>query len=144
MEPLIRRAHAGDFDRIYPLFEQLWPTMTIDRPGLLAVFAHGAASDTDVYFCAEADGKIIGFCSYVIVDNLWQAGRIAYVTALVVDEAARSRGIGAKLIEEVVNEARSLGLKRVELDSGFPRERAHKFYEKLGFEKRAYLFSYIV
>ena len=36
------------------------------------------------------------------------------------------------------------GLKRVELDSGFPREKAHAFYEKLGFEKRAYLFSYIL
>lgn len=34
------------------------------------------------------------------------------------------------------------GMKRVELDSGFQRERAHQFYEKLGFEKRAYLFSY--
>jgi GNAT superfamily N-acetyltransferase len=118
--------------------------MTIDRPGLYAIFTHGAASDTDVYFCAEADGKIIGFCSYVIVDNLWQAGRIAYVTALVVDEAARSRGIGAQLIGKVIDDALSLGLKRVELDSGFPRERAHKFYEKLGFEKRAYLFSYSI
>lgn len=34
------------------------------------------------------------------------------------------------------------GMKRVELDSGFQREKAHKFYENLGFEKSAYLFSY--
>lgn len=35
-------------------------------------------------------------------------------------------------------------MKRVELDSGFQREKAHEFYLKLGFEKRAYLFSYML
>lgn len=34
-----------------------------------------------------------------------------------------------------------MGCKKIELDSGFPRDKAHKFYEKIGFEKKAYLFS---
>jgi GNAT superfamily N-acetyltransferase len=42
----------------------------------------------------------------------------------------------------VFERAKARGLKRVELDSSFQRERAHVFYEKLGFEKRAFLFSY--
>ena len=44
-------------------------------------------------------------------------------------------------MNKVIEESKTLGYKRVELDSGFPRLDAHKFYEKLGFEKRAYLFS---
>jgi glucosamine-phosphate N-acetyltransferase len=31
--------------------------------------------------------------------------------------------------------------RRVELDSAFHRKQAHRFYEQLGFENRAYLFS---
>jgi hypothetical protein len=31
--------------------------------------------------------------------------------------------------------------KRLELDSAFHRTNAHAFYDKLGFEKRAYLFT---
>ncbi len=43
-----------------------------------------------------------------------------------------------------ISHSRLRGLKRVELDSGFPREKAHAFYERLGFEKRAYLFFYVL
>jgi ribosomal protein S18 acetylase RimI-like enzyme len=46
------------------------------------------------------------------------------------------------LIKEALNDSRNKGLKRLELDSAFHREKAHEFYIKLGFEKRAFLFSY--
>ncbi len=60
-------------------------------------------------------------------------------------ERGELRNIGSKLIEEVIVRSKQLGMKRVELDSGFQREKAHQFYSsKLGFEKRAYLFSYVL
>ncbi len=37
--------------------------------------------------------------------------------------------------------ARRESCKAVILDSGFPRERAHRFYEKYGFEKSCYGFE---
>jgi GNAT superfamily N-acetyltransferase len=46
------------------------------------------------------------------------------------------------LINEAIKDAKGKGLKRLELDSGFHREKAHEFYLKLGFEKRAFLFSH--
>lgn len=144
MEKIIRRASCGDFDHVYPLFEQLWPNKEIRREELREVFCRGADSDTDVLLCAVHDEKIIGFCAYAIVNNLWQEGQIAYVYAMVVDECWRGQGIGSKLIDEIITSAKQKRLKRVELDSGFPREKAHEFYIKLGFEKRAYLFSYIL
>ncbi len=93
-------------------------------------------------FCVVTEGRIVGFCAYAVVNNLWQEGQIAYIYAMVVDEAFRGRGLGTSLLEHVIENARRDGLKRVELDSGFPRESAHAFYQKLGFEKRAFLFSY--
>lgn len=42
---------------------------------------------------------------------------------------------------EIEKIAKSHGCKRLELDSAFHRVLAHEFYERLGFEKRAYLFS---
>ena len=144
MEPVVRRASEEDFDGVYPLFEQLWPGMSLNREALFETFSRGAGSDTDILLCAEADGRIIGFSACAVVNNLWQAGRIGYVYAMVVDEERRGFGIGTGLMRSVLEAARALGLKRVELDSGFPREKAHAFYTGLGFEKRAYLFSYIL
>ena len=144
MDIQIRKAAASDFEQVYPLLEQLWPNKALDKGELYKVFSRGAASDTDVLLCLELDGKIIGFCAYAIVNNLWQEGCIAYAYAMVVDEKHRGGGYGTLLLQEAIRDAREQGLKRFELDSGFPREKAHQFYMKLGFEKRAYLFSYIL
>jgi GNAT superfamily N-acetyltransferase len=144
VEIIIRTAVAEDFDTVFPLFVQLWPNKPIDREALKAVFDRGAASGTDELLCAVADGAVIGFTAYAFVNNLWQEGYIAYLYAMVVDEKFRGRGIGTRLIEEVLKRSKARGMKRVELDSGFPRERAHRFYEKLGFDKRAFLFSYVL
>jgi GNAT superfamily N-acetyltransferase len=144
MEVEIREAKKTDFNEIYPLFEQLWPAKAINRPELEKAFVRGAESDNDEFFRAMLDDKIIGFCAYAIVINLWQEGRIGYIYAMVVDEKYRGQGVGTKLIRAALGKAQEQGLKRMELDSGFPRERAHAFYQRLGFEKRAYLFSYIL
>ena len=142
MDFAIREAEISDFDRVYPLFEQLWPNKPINRAELQKVFERGVTSPTDVLLCAVSGEAIIGFSAYALVNNLWQEGMIAYIYAMVVDDKFRGRGIGTKLIEAVIRSSKEQGLKRVELDSGFPREKAHEFYMKLGFEKRAFLFSY--
>lgn len=75
---------------------------------------------------------------------MWQEGYISYIYDRVIDEKYRGKGYGSYLLKEAINKSTEQGMKRVELDSGFPREQAHKFYEKFGFEKRAFLFSYIL
>jgi GNAT superfamily N-acetyltransferase len=144
MELLIRTAASEDFENVFPLFEQLWPGKALNRTELEKVFVRGVSSETDELFCAVLEGSVIGFCAYAIVNNLWQEGCISYVYAMVVDEKHRGKGYGSSLISEVLEKSKRQGMKRVELDSGFQREEAHKFYVKLGFEKRAYLFSYII
>lgn len=142
MDLQIRSATGDDFDGVFPLFRQLWPNKQLDREELKNVFLRGVESPTDELFCAVLGGAVIGFCAYAIVNNLWQEGRISYIYAMVVDESHRGKGYGTRLIHAAIEKSRQQGLKRVELDSGFQREQAHQFYEKLGFEKRAYLFSY--
>jgi ribosomal protein S18 acetylase RimI-like enzyme len=63
------------------------------------------------------------------------------IDELVVDREYRNQGIGKLLMNEMEAIAKNRGCKRLELDSAFHRTNAHAFYEKQGFEKRAYLFS---
>jgi len=44
-------------------------------------------------------------------------------------------------MNEIEKIARNYSCKRLELDSDFHRTIAHDFYEGIGFEKRAYLFT---
>lgn len=142
MDIEIRKVTENDFEKVYPLFEQLWPNKELDKNALRIVFDRGVNSDADVLFCLVYSGEVIGFCAYAIVNNLWQAGYISYMYAMVVDEKYRGRGFGTMLINEAIQDSKNKGLERLELDSAFHREKAHEFYMKLGFEKRAFLFSY--
>jgi len=142
MNITVRLAEKEDFESVFPLFEQLWPNKTLNQKELRNVYNRGIISDSDVLFCLESDNNIIGFCAYAIINNLWQEGYISYIYAMIVDEKYRGKGYGSHLLKEAIEKSKTQGMKRVELDSGFPREQAHKFYEKFGFEKRAYLFSY--
>jgi GNAT superfamily N-acetyltransferase len=142
MHTTIRFAEKEDFESVFPLFQQLWPNKPINQEELKKVFHRGTESGSDVLLCLEYNHIVIGFCAYAIVNNFWQEGYISYIYAMVIDENYRGKGYGSDLLQEAISKSREQGMKRVELDSGFPREQAHKFYEKFGFEKRAYLFSY--
>ncbi len=144
MELIIRNVTKEDFNCVYPLLEQLWPNKKLNKEEMNKVFNRGYTSETDELFCAVLDDTIIGFCAYAIVNNLWQEGCISYVYAMVVDEQQRGKGYGTNLIQAAIGKSKQQGMKRIELDSSFHREKAHEFYLKLGFEKRAYLFSYIL
>lgn len=56
------------------------------------------------------------------------SGRHLYVDDLVTRAAARSSGVGAALLRSLEATARALGCRKLELDSGSHRTRAHAFY----------------
>jgi ribosomal protein S18 acetylase RimI-like enzyme len=137
----IRNSKPQDFEELIPLLKQLWPDKAINEAKLRRVFERCLESTIEAVYCAEAEGKVVGFCSATISNNYWQEGYIAYISTIVVDEKHRNQGIGKLLTERVCEFARSKGCGSVELDSAFHRAEAHRFYENLGFEKRAYTFS---
>ena len=72
----------------------------------------------------EKDGQVLGCTALAII---W--ADLAEVRSLAVDEAARGQGIGRKLTEWCVDEARRLQIRRL---MSLTYEQA--FFEKLGFE----------
>ena len=60
----------------------------------------------------------------------------AWIEDVVVDEAARGRGVGEALNREALERARALGAKTVDLTSRPSREAANRLYQRLGFEPR--------
>ena len=140
----IRRTRRDDIDAIVPLLQQLWPAQPIDWKAARDIFESGLASGRRAYLCACLGEKIIGFGILMIRDCLWLQGEVGYICDLVVDQEHRGAGVGTALVERAVEIARQRRCRRVELDSGFHRLEAHRFYERRGFEKRAFLFSRIV
>jgi amino-acid N-acetyltransferase len=72
----------------------------------------------------EIDGQVVGCAALTII---W--ADLAEVRSLAVDEEFLRRGIGRKLVEWSVEEARRLGIRRL-----FALTYEQAFFEKLGFE----------
>jgi ribosomal protein S18 acetylase RimI-like enzyme len=137
----IRRLTIEDLDGLSKLLAQLWIGKSIDASAVRKVIEKGLESDYQIYVCATDNGKLIGYCSLSIKNSLWMSANLGNVDELVVDSEYRNQGIGKMLMNEIEKIAKNHDCKRLELDSAFHRTKAHEFYEKLGFEKRAYLFT---
>ncbi len=137
----IRPCTSEDFQGVLALLRQLWPDKHIDTAMLQVVYERALGSPLQHHICAVEDNVVVGMGSLTINNNLWQEGYLGYVEELVVDERCRGRGIGTQLLEHLIGVARNQGCRRVELDAAFNRQEAHRFYEHLGFQNRAYLYS---
>ena len=132
----VRLARLEDAPAIARLSGQLnYPTTAEDVVRRL----HQMEGDAQlVVYLAElsdgaAAGTVIGWM-HVEERHLVQSDAPAEVTALVVEESYRSRGAGRLLMQAAEQWARTRGCSVVMLRSNVIRERAHAFYERLGYE----------
>jgi ribosomal protein S18 acetylase RimI-like enzyme len=113
----------------------------VDSGAVRRVMEKGLGSDGHIYLCATDGRKLAGYGSLSIKNSLWMGANLGYVDELVVDREYKNRGIGRMLMKEIERIAGERGCRRLELDSAFHRTDAHAFYGKLGFEKRAFVFT---
>jgi len=130
---VLRSAHVSDAAAIARLSGQLGYSSSpeeielrlrdvLDRPGGVAVFV------------AEDEGEVAGWL-HVLGNHTIETAPFALILGLVVDETRRSRGIGASLVAAAAEWAVGEGYSLLRVRSNVVRERAHAFYERLGFER---------
>jgi GNAT superfamily N-acetyltransferase len=82
-------------------------------------------------FVAEEDGIILGFALYYIRYSTWKGCRM-YLEDLIVTEAARGKGIGKLLFDQLIVEAKELGFSGMVWQVLDWNEPAINFYKKYG------------
>ncbi len=128
----IRRAKGSDAARIAMLSTELgYPATPSEMKSRLVRLK--PASDNAV-FVAESDQREVVGWLHVSVTRLLEVPLRAEVNGLIVSEAHRSKGAGAELLQAGERWARSKKCAGMSVRSNVIRERAHKFYERHGFE----------
>lgn len=92
------------------------------------------ASDASVMFVARDTTGILGSLTLVLFRI--PTGLRAWIEDVVVDEAARGKGVGAALNTAAIEHAREAGARTVDLTSRPHREAANRLYRRLGFVQR--------
>jgi GNAT superfamily N-acetyltransferase len=111
------------------------------QPDYLAAFRDIEASPTETLYVAELEGEIVGtFQTAILTKLIGRGAKSMVIEAVQTRPDMRGRGIGAVMINYCLEEARRSGLTAVQLTSNMARLDAHRFYERLGFEKRHFGF----
>jgi GNAT superfamily N-acetyltransferase len=72
---------------------------------------------------------------HVQVGHTLEMSPTAEIAGLVVDEASRGDGMGEALVHRAEAWARERGVAVMRVRSNVIRERAHRFYDRLGYER---------
>ena len=145
-----RRAHdpAGGARPTLPAVLELYAQPEIDdgdvlsdRRGGAASFARFARYPDYTLYVAEQGGAVVGSFALLVMDNLGHLGApSAIVEDVVVAPALHGRGIGQAMMRFALDAARAKGCYKLMLSSNAKRERAHAFYEALGFDRHGFSF----
>lgn len=125
----VERVTAVD-DALVAALARLLPQLSPGRPAPMRAEVEALAANQTLLVAREGE-EIVGTLTLVLYRTTRLCARIEDV---VVDEAARGRGLGEALTREAIRLAGAAGAVRVELNSRPRRAEANRLYRRLGFE----------
>jgi ribosomal protein S18 acetylase RimI-like enzyme len=90
---------------------------------------------TALLVARDEQGRVVGSLTLAVFRV--PTGVRAWIEDVVVDDAARGRGVGAALVKAALERAEAAGVRTVDLTSRPDREAANRLYVRLGFEMRS-------
>jgi GNAT superfamily N-acetyltransferase len=98
------------------------------------------------YFGAVDGDIVVSTCYVAIIPNLTHAGKpIAFIENVITDEKYRRQGLGRIVMQMAIDYAKECNCNKACLLSYAYREKAHKFYDSLGFDgnsKRGFMIKF--
>jgi len=101
--------------------------------GIVELVELVATPGTSLIVAREGE-EVLGMLTLIVYRV--PTGLRAWIHDVVVDEAARGRGVGEALTREALRQAEDAGAISVELTTRQEREAANRLYLRLGFEQR--------
>ena len=89
---------------------------------------------TRLLLAIEDDGAVLGSLTLALFRI--PTGLRAWIEDVVVDDAARGRGVGELINREALARAKAAGATTVDLTSRPSREAANRLYQRIGFQAR--------
>jgi ribosomal protein S18 acetylase RimI-like enzyme len=123
-------------DEIEQAFQRLIPMLSTSSVLPSRRELQEIASNESLFIARDPaeGGRILG--ALTLVTFRIPTGMRAWIEDVVVDDAARGRGIGEALTRAALERAAELGSRTVDLTSRPSREAANRLYQRVGFKLR--------
>jgi len=125
------RVDVGTVREVNALLRQLSGSFTAKKCTVGYLRSVVGSGQSEVWVARE-NGHIVGMATLALV--LKPGGIVARVEDVVVDERARGKGIGRKVVDKIIERAKKHRASFVVLSSRPSRAAANALYAKLGFK----------
>lgn len=151
--PAIRVATPAEYDAVIALWRELMtehgaldPRLaTADGAADYAYELFADANNLNKRLLVACDGAtVVGFIFGLLVDNLpvYEPPVIGYITDCMVHPSYRGRGIGARLVDQLMTWFRQRRISEVEVSAATHNQRAIAFWRRTGASDKLLRLSY--
>ncbi|NHV61088.1 MAG: ribosomal protein S18-alanine N-acetyltransferase [Candidatus Verstraetearchaeota archaeon] len=127
----VREATLNDLNEIYAIEKESFPD-PYPKPLLKAFFFHPGA-----YIVAVVEKKVVGYAIGII-----RYRSLGHVISIAVRKDFRGKGIGKKLLNELIDRLFAMGAKKIRIEVRESNEIAINLYKKVGFVTKEKIIGY--
>lgn len=143
----VRRARLADLPALDRLYRELhldeYDEFASTAAKFRSAFGSIARNRDHHLLVAEQSGRVVGTLHLLMFRHLGHGLRpVAIVENVVVRSGLRSKGIGERMMAAAGTIAQANGCYKMSLTSNIQRPRAHRFYERLGWRRTHFGFSF--
>jgi L-phenylalanine/L-methionine N-acetyltransferase len=140
---MARKITAADFDYIYelymhPLINPYLLYERMDKASFKPIFDDLLAKE--IIHIYEENSIAAGMFKFIHQQH--RNAHIAYLGGVAIHPDFGGKGHGRKMMQEVIDLGKGLGIKRIELSTAITNDAAISLYEKMGFVKEGLLRKY--
>ncbi|GMK39573.1 N-acetyltransferase [Paenibacillus sp. CCS19] len=132
---MIREAEAHDTAALYRLYRMLLPNsrqLNVVEERIIEI----RNNTNNFIFVYEENNELLGTLTLTIcLEALHGSMSYGVIENVVVDESTRGNGIGKKLMDHAEDYCRRIKCSKLMLLSSSQRERAHQFFESVGYDQ---------
>jgi RimJ/RimL family protein N-acetyltransferase len=140
---MIRKVTNTDFSFVYSLYmhPKVNPFLLyemMDEESFKPIFQD--LLKDEVLYVYENDEKPVGMFKLIRLKH--RADHVAYLGGLAIHPDFAGQGFGKKMLQEIIDLGKEMGLLRIELSAATHNLKAIRLYESVGFEKEGVLRRY--
>ena len=140
----IRRATSADVSSLLDLYAEtgLDDGHQIAHKTAISIFQKLELNpDYRTFVASGRGGAVCGTYAILMMEGMAHSGApLAIVEHVAVAATEQGKGIGALMMRHAMDAAAARGCYKLALSSNVRREKAHAFYDKLGFTRHGYSF----
>jgi GNAT superfamily N-acetyltransferase len=142
-----RKANDDNIEKILKIYAQ----PSIDNGTIISIkearkiFERLKNYPSYTIYVAAVNEEVVGTIAVLIMDNIGHLGsKSAIFESIAVLPEWQGKGIGKSMLRFATEKCKEAKCYKITLSADIKREKAHKFYESLGFTQHGFSYKYLI